>query len=553
MARLRGTGVRFLPALAAILALSACDPVLDLRTLVEERVTLSQVSLVLYDGSTIIGPGDTVTWPDTIFGDPAPKTLTLKNTGTSNVTLTGPNVVSITGGAGAASYGGIVQPVTTTLIPGASTTFNATFTPVAPDNTYVCDFVINSNDGLNPAYVFHGTGRGTQWHGSSRIVYSASSAFYYSPQISIAPASVWQSPNLPTLIAAYYTTSGIFLSISKDGGKTWPSPKLAISNTGVTAVSIGVSSGMTSNIHIFYLSTTPSSALFYTIANTSTLVNSTSPDYTSHFATNYVGSFPNSHFYQVKNSNIAFANNKVYLAYYNSAASKLQVALRDDTTPTMGIPAFSYYDVTGINGQTGDDFVSLQVDATKLYALYGDGQYTRVAVLPLATIGTPGTYLYYTINNNGAGRSLWSSGLVIDGTKGYALWRLNTGSPLYSAVSTNMSLSSWSSIHTITGETTATIAAAQTTPLRLANGVLYTIFFRSSPSYGVRFASSSDEGVSWSPQWLDVDSSFIGSASEVALAVSGSTVYAAYTTQSATHPNDYSITLKKSLDGGNTW
>lgn len=553
MAGVKEKSVRFLSALTAVLTLSACDPILDLKTLVEERVTLSKVSLVLYDGATVIGPGDTVAWPDTIFGDPAPKTLTLTNTGTSNVTLTGPNVVSITGGAGAASYGGIVQPVTLTLTPGSSTTFSATFTPASPDSDFVCDFVINSNDGLNPAYVFHGTGRGKQFHGSSRIVYSASSAFYYSPQIEIAPASVWQSPNLPTLIAAYYTSSGIYLSISKDGGKTWPSPKLAISNTGVSAVSIGVSSGMTSNIHIFYLSTTPSSALFYTIANTSTVVNSTFADYTSHFATNYVGSFPNSHFYQVKNSNIAFANNKVYLAYYNTAASKLQVALRDDSIPSFGIPAFSYYDVTGINGQTGGDFASLQVDSSRLYVLYGDGRYTRAAVLPLATIGTPGSYLYYTVNDNGAGRSLWSSGLVIDGTKGYSLWRLDGGSPLYSKVSTNMSLSSWSAVHSVTGETTATISAAQTTPLRLANGVLYTLYFRSSPSYGVRFASSSDEGVSWSPQWLDMDSSFTGSASEVALAVSGLTVYAVYTTQSASHPNDYSITLKKSLDGGATW
>ncbi len=553
MARLKAKLYLIISFIALSFVLLSCDPILDLRLLVEERVSLSKVALVVYDGSTIIGPGDTITWPDTIFGDPATKILTLKNTGSTNVTLTGPNVVSITGGSGAASYGGIVQPVQMTLPPGSSTTFSATFTPAAPDNNYSCNFVVNSNDSFNPSYVFYGTGHSTQFHGSSRIVYSASTAFYYSPQISIAPASVWQSPNLPTLIAAYYMTTGIYLSISKDGGKTWPAPKLAISNTGVSAVSIGVSTGTTSNIHIFYLSNTPSSALFYTIANTSSVVNSTFADYTSHFATNYVGSFPNSHFYQVKNSNITFANNKVYLAYYNSAASKMQVALRDDTTPTMGIPAFSYYDVTGINGQTGGEFVSLQVDATKLYALYEDGQYTRVAVLPLVTIGTPATYLYHTINNNGTGRSLWSSGLVIDGTRGYSLWRLDGGSPLYSKVSTNMSLSSWSALHTIAGETTATIGAAQTTPLRLANGVLYTLYFRSSPSYGVRFASSSDEGVSWSPQWLDVDSSFTGSASEVAIAVSGSTVYAAYTTQSATHPNDYSITLKKSLNGGATW
>jgi len=89
-----------LAAVLSALGFSSCTQVLDLRTLVEDRVTLSKVALVLYDGSMPIGPGDTVSWPDTIFGDPAPKILTLTNTGTSNVILSGPSYVSITGGSG---------------------------------------------------------------------------------------------------------------------------------------------------------------------------------------------------------------------------------------------------------------------------------------------------------------------------------------------------------------------------------------------------------------------------------------------------------------------
>jgi hypothetical protein len=555
MARLNSTGSPALRsaalAAAATILLAGCTQVLDLKTLVMEKVALSRIGLTLYDGADRILPGETVTWEDTIFGDPLTKTLTLTNDGTTNITLTGPTVVSTSGGSGAAAFGGVTQPVQLTLLPGSSTTFNATYTPLAADSDYVCDFIINSDDSSYPAYTFKGAGHSTQWHGSKAIVSSTSFVGYYSPQIAVAPAATWASPGMPTLMVAYHGGSGIYLSISRDGGKTWPEPKLAVSSTFVTALSLSVST----NVHLFYLSSSPAQ-LNYTIAGTSTLISSVSSDYTSYFATNYVGpTFPNSHFYQVKNSNMAIVDGYVYVAYYNTTSSRLQVARRPDSIPFMGQVDFDSYDITGVNSQTGGNDPSLQVDSSKLYVSYGDGQYTRVAVVPLSTIATTNSYQYHTINDNGSGRSLWSCGLAMDGSKGYVLWRLDGGSPINSAASTDMSMSSWSAVHALAGETTPTISAAQTTPLMFANDRLYTVYFRDSSGSGsgIRLASTSDGGITWLPQWLDSDASFASSASEVAMASLDSTIYVVYTTQSSSHPNKYSITLKKSLDGGVTW
>ncbi len=503
--------------------------------------------LTLLDGAAPIAAGGSATWPNTIFGTASPKVFTIKNTGTANLVLAGgPNYVAITGGAGQAAYGSLVQPVALTIAPNGTTTFSVSFAPPAPDTAYAVDFVVNTNDPTNAAFAFHGAGTSTQWHGSTTISSSATSAFFYSPKIAIAPSSAWQSPTLPTLIAAYHNAAGIYLSISRDGGKTWPTPLKAVASTTVTALTFGVSG----NVHLFYLDSS-TNTLKYTTASTTSLIGNALADYTTYFATNYLGSFPNSSFYMVKNSNVVIANSNVYIAYYNSTSAKLSLAVRSDVLPTMGIPAFTLYDLTAVNSKTGGDFPSLQVNGTKLYVTYGDATKTTVAVVTLSTIATASSYLYYVINDNGVGRSLWSSNLAIDGSKAYSLWRLDGGSPLKSSVSTDLNLSSWSATPTtITGESTSTISAAPAMSLALSGGSLYAAFVNSA---GIRMLSSANSGASWSGQWLDTDSSFASTGSEVYTTASGAQVYVVYVTQSASHPNKYSITLMKSLDGGATW
>jgi len=543
------------PLIAFILA--ACSQSLAIKDDLEQKVAAAiaatKSALVVYDGTTKIVSGGTAIWPNTIFGTGSTKTFTIKNEGGASLALSaGPNYVASTGGAGQGAYGSIVQPTTIVLAPSSSTTFSATFTPPSPDTDYPVAFVINSDDPAHPSFVLNGAGHSTQWHGSRPIISTATLSVYYSPRIAIAPTSLWASSSQPTLFAAYYNGSGIYISISRDGGKTWPAPQLAVSSTTVTAFSLGVST----NVHLLFLDSS-SATLKYTISSASSLINSTQPDYTGFFSTSYVGSttgnLPNSSFYEVKNSNMVTANNNVYIAFYNTTGSMLQIAWRYDQIPNMGTPEFNVYSVTGVNSKTGGDYPSLQVDSTNAYISYGDGQYTRVAVVPLLTISTASSYKYYLNSNNGTGYSLWSSGLAIDGAKGYSLWRLNDGS-FDSAVSSDSTLSSWSSATVLSGEGTGTLSQAPEVPFITSNGVLYALYYAyDGGGAGIRLSSSTTGGSSWSGQWIDSNSSYASVGSEVAITAAGSVIYALYTTASTAHPNKYSLTLIKSLDGGTTW
>ncbi len=518
MARVREISVRFLPALAAVLALSACDPILDLKTLVEERVTLSKVSLVLYDGGTVIGPGDTVTWPDTIFGDPAPKTLTLTNTGTSNVTLTGPNVVSITGGAGAASYGGIVQPVTLTLTPGSSTTFSATFTPATPDSDFVCDFVINSNDGLNPAYVFHGTGHGTQFHGNKAIVTSPTT-YYSNPQIAI------DSSTNPATIYVSYLDSAIRLVKSTDGGKTWSSP----SQINATAYqhSLAAANG---NVHCFFMDTSTSPyTLTYRKLQNGYINWSSVRTYSA-----------NTSYYGMINSSVVSANGYVYLVFHDTTNSKLQVARSMDLEP-MNM-SFTAYDVTGgSTGKTGGFYPSLRFIGTTAYLSYLDSK-----IVMLAYSSSLSSWTYKTIYTDPT-YNMGANALAVSGTNGSILYAYNSNALNRSGSTTLGGSNTWSSGAAIAGEN---CNLSSNLPLVYSGTSLYSIYYQYGGTSGIRFAKSSDNGTTWSQQWLDTSVGTSGAFS--ALAVVGSTIYAVYNTPSS-HPNNYSITLKKSLDGGATW
>lgn len=542
MAGLKVKQVFVLIIFVAAFVLSSCNPILDLRALVEERVSLSKVALVLYDGSTIVSPGETIIWPDTIFGDPATKVLTLKNTGNSNVTLTGPNIVSITGGSGAASYGGIVQPVQMTLPPGSSTTFSATFTPVAPDDSYSCDFVINSNDSLNPSYVFHGLGWGKQWHGSKAVVTSTTQSFSY-------PKLAYLGGATPVLYLAYLiydsgvpANRGIALRYSTDGGKNWSAPSLVVptSTFNISGFSFAAAN---SRLHLFYCDSTNNTMNYTTSNATPGSIN---------FSSNYVGvsngSFAyGTNYYGVNNSVIVVANGNVYLAAYDntSATKRLYLYVRGDSLPTMGIPNFTQYTITDGTTHTGGFYPSIKVDSSNIYVSYLDSKVLRAVV---SSISSPGTFTYRTIFTDPT-YNIGANALAIDSNQAYVLWFKSDGGCMpYCTPSTNLTLSSWSSPSSFTGE------SASGTPITVLNkpgSTMYAAWTSYLGTYTLKMATSTDNGSTWSTQFIDNTANGLGGQS-ISIDSAGSDLYVAYSTSSG-HPNNYSITLKKSRDGGVTW
>jgi hypothetical protein len=122
---------------------------------------------------------------------------------------------------------------------------------------------------------------------------------------------------------------------------------------------------------------------------------------------------------------------------------------------------------------------------------------------------------------------------------------------LHHAYSTDgLGMTTWTTDSTLSGE-----SATQSYPLAfiMSGTSLYALYnsLYSGSFYGVRLAISTDGGASWSKQWIDTELST--SPANISIAVSGANVFTAYSTGTTSHPNDYSITVKKSLDGGVTW
>ncbi|MBL8967557.1 MAG: exo-alpha-sialidase [Spirochaetaceae bacterium] len=500
----------------------------------------SKIGLALYDGAARILPGETVGWPDTIFGDPATKTLTLKNDGSKNVTLSGPLIVSKTGGGGQAAYGGIVQPVQLTLAPGASTSFSVDFTPAAPDADYACDFVINSNDASFPAYAFSGSGHSTQWHGSKAIVSAAGTTYFYCPKLAYVA-----SPT-PTLYAAYKVydsatpaNSGIAIRSSVDGGKTWSAATLVVASTDVGGFSFTASSY---GLHLFY-SLTSANTCHYCAAPSGTLSFTWTGSFS--FGTNY---------YNPGNEAISCANGQVYVAAYDNTSSpkKLYLYVRQDGFYSyMGstIPwDFTSYVVADGSTHTGGFYPTLKVDANNVYLAYTDSKVLRTARIPRSTISDPGTWSYGTAWTDAS--NIARDVIAIDSTRAYLFYAVSdgTGEPRLRA-STDLTLGSWSTGHSFSGEGSD---GSNNIVFRMPDG--NRMFAVWTSRYGgvdsLRMSRSTDAGLSWSTQPLDASSGVAGSYT--AMEIVGSTVYAAYSTNSP-HPNGYSITIKKSLDGGATW
>jgi len=506
---------RIIGTIAVAMLLGSCTPELDIRALVEKEVILAKIGLTLYDGTTKVLPGDTVTWSDTIFGDPLTKTLTLKNDGSKNITLTGPSIVVKAGGTGVAAYGNIVQPGTLTLLPGASTTFTIDYTPPAADSDYTCDFVVNSNDDSYPAYSFKGTGHSTQWHGSKAIV-SSTTTFYSSPQIAI------DSSTSPATIYVTYMDSGIQYVKSVDGGKTWTSPTQILA--AAYYYSFAVANGA---LHIFYMNTSTSP---------STLQYAKLPY--GYVSWQNIKSFSaNTSYYGISNSSVVLANGNVYLVFDDTTNNKLEVSMSMDLAPAY--MSFTTHDVTGgSTGKTGGFYPSLRFVGTTAYLSYLDSKTSMIAYGSSLS-----SWTYKTIYTD-ATYNMGANALAVNGSNATLLLAYN-GNTLYRAASTTLGgTNSWSSPIAFGTES---CNLSQNLPIVYSGSDLCTLFYKNSSTSGIRFAKSSDNGATWDYQWLDTD---VGSAGDsCALAVSARAVYALYSTPS---PN-YSITLKKSLDGGASW
>ncbi|MCX6096850.1 MAG: choice-of-anchor D domain-containing protein, partial [Candidatus Bipolaricaulota bacterium] len=312
MERVTHAGARALaaaPLAILALALLGCSD-LNLKGFVEQKVLEYDLSqnprpiLALKDGATTIAANGTVTMPNTIFGDPGPKALTIQNQGNLPLTLSGPPYVSVTGGAGAAAYS-VVQPAQSTIPAGGSTTFNVVFTPPAADLDYAATLVVNSNDPANGAYGFGASGHSTQWHGKTAVV-SSPSAVYQSPQIAIAGSYIYVT----------YMDSGIKLKKSTDGGKTWSSATTLVPTSYWHSIA---ASG--NNFHLFYHDPAGHSLQYCKSESNGGSLN-------------YVRSFPvDTNQPGIMNSAIVLSGGSVYLCFYDTTNSKLQVSVSSDVPP----------------------------------------------------------------------------------------------------------------------------------------------------------------------------------------------------------------------------
>jgi len=511
-------GISVITALACVM-MTVCTESLGLKSLIRDEVARSKIGLVLYDGAAAVEAGGTVAFPDTIFGDTFTKTLALKNEGHSNVTLTGPGAVSITGGSGAAAYGNIVQPAQVTLLPGGTATFTVDYTPPLADADYACDFVVNSDDSSYPAYAFHGSGRSTQWHGSKAIV-SSPSTVYGSPHIAIDTSTD------PDTIYVSYLASGIDIQKSTDGGKTWTGVVQSVSSPYYH--SLAASNG---NLHVFYMNTSYSPYRLQYVKLPRGYVSWQSVIYYS----------ANTSYYGMSNSSVVLAGGNVYLVFNDTTNNKLVVSSSMDLEPMY--MSFTARDITGgSTGQTGGFFPSLRFAGSVPYMTYLDGKAFKIAYGSLTSPSYKTIYTDATYN-------MGADSLAVNGANGVALVGYNSNDLYSTASSTLGGTNAWSAPAALTGGMENS-SLSENLSLAWSGSELYAVYYRYSSTSGLRFAKSLDQGTTWSFQWLDNDLGSSGASSS--LAVAGDCVYIVYSTPSG-HPNGYSITIRKSLDRGASW
>ena len=171
----------------------------------------------------------------------------------------------------------------------------------------------------------------------------------------------------------------------------------------------------------------------------------------------------------------------------------------------------------------------MKIKSGYIYVSYLDGKSIKLAKASTSNLSSWNYYPVYTDTTYNIGAAT----LVADSIKGHIIYFLSGGvQALHHASSTDgLGMTTGASDTTLTGET-----ANQSYPLAfiLAGSSLYALYNSSygSGTYAVRMAVSTDGGASWSKQWIDTQLST--SAANIAIAVSGANVFAAYSTLSST-------------------
>jgi hypothetical protein len=116
------------------------------------------------------------------------------------------------GGADAAKFSILAQPVSPVSGNGGTAAFTLRFTPDAV-RSYSATVTVNSSDPANPAYSFAVSGKGVEWHGIGTIAASAA----YAPKLGFSGANVY---------VLYYDSGPqkLMLIKSPDKGESWGAP-----------------------------------------------------------------------------------------------------------------------------------------------------------------------------------------------------------------------------------------------------------------------------------------------------------------------------------------
>ncbi len=522
-----GKHVRF-----TTLALAACAAVLvgcndlNLKNYVRESVELyGSAHLTLLDGGTAVDMNGSVSWNGVMIEDTGTKTLTVRNDGGLTLTLTGASPVAVSGSPGPFSIQ--TQPSSLSLDPGASTTFTLAFTPPAGDTNYSCSFVINSNDPSAGSFGFTVAARSTQWHGTQVIPRSNA---IKNPQIVADPTNIF-------LAFQEATTGETTVVYSYQQGCNWLSHSTpALTTPFILSAQNGI-------VHMFRYQDTATTGVHYVKPYAGSWSDATSSSSSSaDTATYFNGDF--------------MLSGLAYMTWYDSSTG-LMFNAGNDPPWVISSWAFSSTGIKtltgGTTGRTGGLHPSIKRDAGAgvVYILYYDNVGGRLMLL-----SSSNNFTDVSAYNGPTVSAVEQCALLLTGTGtslvAHAVWAgASPGRSIkYSHTTTN--LSTWSTPVDV-GNNWCGIAL----PFAVdANGKLYILHQNyGTPTTSGIMLSTSANGAPWTDLLLDGDPSLIGStafASNLTMAVSGTSVYAAYTT-GASHANGRSVVFLKSIDAGVTW
>ncbi len=181
-----------------------------------EGTTPGEINLDV--AGTEVLDGGSYTYANTLSGATTTATFTVTNTGTTNLTLTNPITVTGTGFALGTGFG------TTTVTPGATTTFTVTFTPNAAGNfTGNVQFATNDCDEGTYNFVLNGLG-----------IVTPPVADFSAAQTTICQGSSVTFTNLSTYATSYaWTFTG-----GTPGTSTAASPTVTYNTAGTYAVTL---------------------------------------------------------------------------------------------------------------------------------------------------------------------------------------------------------------------------------------------------------------------------------------------------------------------------